>query len=81
MKKITKISTLFIVAFTFSMCSNSAKQDNPTISATKSEACMKPTSAGDSAKFQSKQIEVKGEVEKSVNTYSRFIKGDECCYN
>ncbi len=63
MKKIVKICTVIFAACTFSMCNNSDKQDNPTAPATKSEACMKPISAADSAKFLSKQLEVKGEVE------------------
>ncbi len=64
MKNIAKITTTFFVAFTFGMCNNVKKQDSSGTSSVKNkEACMIPISISDSAKYLSKQLEIKGEVE------------------
>lgn len=76
MKKITINITAIVIAITFSMCNNPEKQEQKQIpestqentsvskdNQTNKDACMMPIPAGDSAKYISKQVEVKGDVE------------------
>lgn len=77
MKKKSMIAVALITAFTFSMCSeakinetNQVKEET-TVKAEATEtkkdegeaSCMMPIAPGDSAKYLSKQLEVKGDVE------------------
>lgn len=72
MKKTTTIITAFSIIFLLSMCNNPEKQELKNTSENTSEskkmqgnkdACMMPIPTGDSAKYISKQFEVKGDVE------------------
>jgi hypothetical protein len=65
MKNISKFACLSIIVFSLCMCNTKNPPTSPTTDTMqgKGDACMKPTSAEDSAKYISHQLEVKGEVE------------------
>lgn len=74
MKKTTLFIAAITVAFTFSMCTNTAKNEQKTTEATDANTaeagdkpekhdCTMPIPAGDSAKYISKEVTVKGDIE------------------